>query len=70
MYEIPNFLNLIMFHIIGICNLLFVISSLSGLGLRNRIAHEYFGISVPIIWDIITKELPILKEQMDEVLKD
>lgn len=40
------------------------------LGLRNRIAHEYFGISVSIIWDIITKELPALKEQMDEVLKD
>jgi len=40
------------------------------LGLRNRIAHEYFGISASIIWDIITKELPALKEQMDEVLKD
>jgi len=33
-------------------------------GLRNRIAHEYFGISVPIIWDIIKKELPRLKNQM------
>jgi uncharacterized protein with HEPN domain len=40
------------------------------LGLRNRIAHEYFGISVSIIWDIITKELPLLKEQMEKVLKD
>ena len=26
------------------------------IGLRNRIAHEYFGISVSIVWDIIKKE--------------
>ena len=34
------------------------------IGLRNRIAHEYFGISVPIVWDIIKTELPRLKNQM------
>jgi len=34
------------------------------IGLRNRIAHEYFGISVSIIWDIIKKELPRLKNQI------
>ncbi len=34
------------------------------IGLRNRIAHEYFGISVSIVWDIIKRELPRLKNQM------
>ena len=34
------------------------------IGLRNRIAHEYFGISVSIVWDIIKKELSRLKNQM------
>lgn len=34
------------------------------IGLRNRIAHEYFGMSVSIVWDIIKKELPRLKNQM------
>ena len=34
------------------------------IGLRNRIAHEYFGISVSIVWDIIKKELPRLKNQI------
>lgn len=38
------------------------------IGLRNRIAHEYFGISVPIVWDIIKKELPRLKNQMESIL--
>lgn len=36
-------------------------------GLRNRIAHEYFGISLAIVWEIIKGELPILKEQMKEI---
>ncbi|PIZ16743.1 hypothetical protein COY52_06150 [Candidatus Desantisbacteria bacterium CG_4_10_14_0_8_um_filter_48_22] len=36
-------------------------------GLRNRIAHEYFGISAEIVWNIITKELTILKEQLKKI---
>ncbi len=36
-------------------------------GLRNRIAHEYFGISLAIVWDIIKLELPVLKEQMKDI---
>jgi uncharacterized protein with HEPN domain len=39
------------------------------IGLRNRITHEYFGISLAIIWHIIKKELPKLKQQMKEILK-
>jgi len=36
-------------------------------GLRNRIAHEYFGISVEIVWNIITQELSKLKEQIQKI---
>lgn len=38
-------------------------------GFRNRIAHEYFGLSLSIVWDIIIKELPNLKRQMKEILE-
>ena len=38
-------------------------------GLRNRIAHVYFGISIAIVWRIIEQELPELKEQMKEILE-
>lgn len=38
------------------------------IGLRNRITHEYFGISLRIVWDIIKQELPKLKEQMKKIL--
>lgn len=37
-------------------------------GLRNRIAHEYFGISTSVIWYIIEKELSGLKAQMKQIL--
>lgn len=39
------------------------------IGLRNRIVHEYFGISLAIVWEIIAEELPILKEQMKNILE-
>ena len=34
------------------------------IGTRNRIAHEYDNISDEIIWTIITKELPKLREEI------
>jgi uncharacterized protein with HEPN domain len=37
-------------------------------GLRNRITHEYFGISLSIIWHIVREELPKLREQMKVIL--
>ena len=39
-------------------------------GMRNRIAHEYFGISLTIVWHIIKQELPRLEKQMKQILKD
>ena len=30
--------------------------------IRNIIVHEYFGVSLPIIWDSINKDLPGLKK--------
>lgn len=39
------------------------------IGLRNRIAHEYFGISPTIIWQIIKVELPTFKKQIEKISK-
>ena len=33
-------------------------------GLRNRIAHEYFGLSLSVIWEIAQNDLPILRQQL------
>lgn len=37
---------------------------------RNKIAHEYFGIDIRILWDVITNELPILKIQIAQIQQD
>lgn len=39
------------------------------IGLRNRIAHEYFGVSLTIVWNIIQQELPRLKKQFKQILE-
>ena len=33
-------------------------------GLRNILAHEYFGVDLEIIWRTIKEDLPILKERL------
>jgi uncharacterized protein with HEPN domain len=40
------------------------------IGLRNIATHEYFGIDVSIIWEIITVNLPETKPKIESVLKD
>ena len=35
-------------------------------GLRNRIVHEYFGLSLSVIWAIIENDLPALTQQLRE----
>ena len=35
---------------------------------RNVIIHEYFGINLKIIWDIIKNELPSLEQEIKKIL--
>ena len=37
-------------------------------GLRNRIAHEYFGIDYEIIWEIATVHLPRNQEDIERII--
>jgi uncharacterized protein with HEPN domain len=38
------------------------------IGLRNVIAHEYFGLDHEIIWDVIKTRIPSLAEQIKKVI--
>lgn len=38
-------------------------------GLRNRIAHEYFGLSLSVIWAIVQTDLPHLEKQLTALLE-
>ena len=37
-------------------------------GLRNRVAHDYFGVNFEIVWDVIQDDLRPLKSQLIEIL--
>ncbi|MFZ4635159.1 MAG: DUF86 domain-containing protein [Saprospiraceae bacterium] len=36
-------------------------------GLRDIVVHEYFGVSLEVIWNVAVKELPSLKDQIELV---
>lgn len=39
-------------------------------GIRNILAHEYFGVSLPVIWDVIASKLPALETACRRLLKE
>ena len=39
-------------------------------GLRDILAHEYFGVDLEVLWDIIQNKLPALKQQVCRILRE
>ena len=37
------------------------------IGLRHRIVHEYFGVDLEIIWRILQKDLPELRQSVSRI---
>ena len=37
-------------------------------GLRNVIVHEYFGIDMEVVWKVIERDLPALKQSVQQIL--
>jgi uncharacterized protein with HEPN domain len=38
-------------------------------GMRNKLIHEYFGVSAITIYSTIKLDLPVLKEQLENLVK-
>jgi len=39
-------------------------------GLRNIVAHEYFGLDLEIVWDVVQNEFPILERVAERIRAD
>ena len=39
-------------------------------GLRNILTHEYFGVSLPVIWDVVQNKLGLLEIACRQLLED
>lgn len=38
-------------------------------GMRDKMAHDYFGIDLGLVWDVVEKELPSLTQRIDRLLR-
>lgn len=38
--------------------------------MRDKLIHEYFGIIYEVVWKTVKKEISVLKETVEEILKD
>jgi uncharacterized protein with HEPN domain len=39
-------------------------------GLRDILIHEYFGVDVEVIWDILQNKLPVVEKQIQDILHE
>ncbi len=37
-------------------------------GMRNVLVHQYFGIDREVVWSVVERDLPQLKEQIERLL--
>jgi len=33
-------------------------------GMRNRIVHDFAGVDLELVWEVVTKSLPVLEKQI------
>lgn len=39
-------------------------------GMRDFVIHEYFGVSIGLIWLVVTSDIPKLKKEVRKIRKD
>lgn len=37
-------------------------------GMRNKLIHEYFGVEMLLVWEVVQSELPRLRESVESML--
>jgi uncharacterized protein with HEPN domain len=38
-------------------------------GMRDRLIHDYFGVDYDIVWDIVENKIPVLRQEIQEILR-
>ena len=39
-------------------------------GMRDKLIHEYFGVSTEIVWETITNDLPLFESQIEKITEN
>lgn len=37
-------------------------------GMRDKMIHEYFGVDIEIVWNVVDRELPVLHKKIESLL--
>lgn len=37
-------------------------------GMRDRLIHDYFGVDLDLVWDVIQEKIPTLRRQIERML--
>ena len=38
-------------------------------GMRDKLIHEYFGVDLALVWDVVERELPALRPQVEALIE-
>ena len=38
-------------------------------GMRDRLIHNYFGVDLELVWDVVQTRIPALREQISSILE-
>ena len=38
-------------------------------GMRDKLVHEYFGVNLDILWDVLASKLPPLRAQIERIIQ-
>jgi uncharacterized protein with HEPN domain len=36
-------------------------------GMRDKLIHDYFGVDLNLVWDVVEHELPVLRPQLEKL---
>ncbi len=36
-------------------------------GMRDKLIHEYFGVDLNLVWDVVERKLPVLRPQLEKL---
>ena len=38
-------------------------------GTRDKMIHHYFGVNLDVVWEVIKKDIPVLKRELEKIKK-
>lgn len=38
-------------------------------GMRDKLIHDYFGVNIQLVWDVVERDLPMLRQKVTHLLE-